>query len=303
MIRISQISRGFFLKTLKKKPKTWPFFNLPNFTRLAGPDYGSFWREGIIVRTSLEEESSSLKCFKVIFRKRTSSERGEAKHGWLHARFTFSFADYYDEAHNGFHSLIVMNNDVIEPGGGFATHSHDNAEIFTFIISGRLEHKDSMGNGSTIQAGDLQYMSAGSGVTHSEFNPSVDEKTELYQIWMEPRERGGDPLYAEKKLAQGLAPNRLKLLFSGDGRDGSTKIRQEADFFLGQHDTDQTLTLTPDPKLPHAWIQVVSGKIQVQQTYLTKADGLAIENMDQPVKIRADVKSTFFLFRLPNKGE
>ena len=118
----------------------------------------------------------------VKIRKRPSQERGQAEHGWLHARFTFSFADYYDPNHNGFHSLIVMNNDLIEPGGGFATHPHDNAEIFTYVMSGRLEHKDSMGNGSVIQAGDLQYMSAGSGVHHSEFNPSTDEKTELYQI-------------------------------------------------------------------------------------------------------------------------
>jgi redox-sensitive bicupin YhaK (pirin superfamily) len=238
----------------------------------------------------------------VIFRKRSSSERGQAEHGWLHARFTFSFADYYDEAHNGFHSLIVMNNDVIEPGGGFATHSHNNAEIFTYIMNGCLEHKDSMGNGSTIRAGDLQYMSAGGGVRHSEFNPSVDEKTELYQIWMEPRERDGDPLYEEKKLGQGPIVKGLKLLFSGDGRDGSTKIRQEAEFFFGQLDADCNLTVTQEPGLPHAWIQVVSGKLQVQQTLLSKADGLAIENIDQPIKIRADVKSTFFLFRLPNAG-
>jgi quercetin 2,3-dioxygenase len=235
--------------------------------------------------------------------KRPSEDRGKAEHGWLLARFTFSFADYHDEAHNGFHSLIVMNNDVIEPGGGFAMHPHENAEIFTYIMNGRLEHKDSMGNGSVIQAGDLQYMSAGSGVRHSEFNPSTDEKTELYQVWMEPRERGGDPLYAEKKLGHGMASNKLKLLFSGHGREGSTEIRQDAEFFFGQLDQDRSIVLHPEPVLPHVWIQVVSGKLQVDQTQLQQADGLAIEEMDQAIKLQAKECCAFFVFRLPPDKE
>lgn len=234
-------------------------------------------------------------------RKRSSEERGKADHGWLHARFTFSFADYHDEAHNGFHSLIVMNNDVIEPGGGFATHPHDNAEIFTYVMSGQLEHKDSMGNGSVIQSGDLQYMSAGSGVRHSEFNPSANEQTELYQIWMEPRERGGDPLYAEKKLGRETVSNDLKLLFSGDGRDGSTEIRQDAEFFFGQLVQGRNFVLQPKPDLPHTWIQVVSGNLNVDQTQLQKADGLAIEEMDQAIELRAKEDCAFFVFRLPTE--
>ena len=132
---------------------------------------------------------------------RKAYERGSAEHGWLHANFTFSFANYYDPEYCGFHSLIVMNNDIIEPGGGFPTHPHKDAEIFTYVISGVLEHRDSMGNGSVIRAGDLQYMSAGSGVTHSEFNPSKNNPTELYQIWMLPNQSGGEPRYAEKKLS------------------------------------------------------------------------------------------------------
>jgi quercetin 2,3-dioxygenase len=239
----------------------------------------------------------------VNIRKRPSEERGKAEHGWLHARFTFSFADYHDEDHNGFHSLIVMNNDVIEPGGGFATHPHDNAEIFTYVMSGRLEHKDSMGNGSIIQAGDLQYLSAGSGVRHSEFNPSTHEKTELYQIWMEPKEHGGNPLYAEKKLGRGTVTNDLRLLFSGDGRDGSTGIRQNAEFFFGQLDQDRTIVLQPEATLPHVWIQVVSGKMRVDLTHLEQADGLAIEEMNQKVEIRSDEKCSFFVFRLPSGKE
>ena len=136
------------------------------------------------------------------FKFRPANERGIAEHGWLHARFTFSFAEYYDPDHCGFHDLMVMNNDIIEPGGGFPMHPHRDAEIFTYVISGKLEHKDSMGNGSVIETGDLQYMSAGSGVRHSEFNPSESEPTELYQIWMKPNQSGGQPKYAEKKLEQ-----------------------------------------------------------------------------------------------------
>ena len=233
-------------------------------------------------------------------RKRPSRERGQAEHGWLHARFTFSFADYYDPNHNGFHSLVVMNNDLIEPGGGFATHPHDNAEIFTYVMSGRLEHKDSMGNGSVIQAGDLQYMSAGSGVHHSEFNPSADEKTELYQIWMEPSQSGGEPRYAEKKLGQGAVSNELKLLFSGSGREESTEIRQDAEFFFGQLDEGLGLELRPETGFPHAWIQVISGELQIGQANLEQADGLAIEEMDQTVGLSALEDSSFFVFRLPH---
>ena len=168
------------------------------------------------------------------FTKRPAEERGVAEHGWLHARFSFSFANYYDPKHCGFHSLVVMNNDIIEPGGGFGTHPHKNAEIFTFVLSGELEHRDSMENGSVILPGNLQYMSAGSGVTHSEFNPSSKEPTELYQIWMSPKENGGEPRYSEKKLGAGAESDNLKLLFSGDGREDSTQIRQDADFYFGQ---------------------------------------------------------------------
>ena len=237
----------------------------------------------------------------MIIRKRPSEDRGKAENGWLRARFTFSFSDYRDEAHNRFHSLIVMNNDIIEPGGGFAMHPHENAEIFTYVMSGQLQHKDSMGNGSVIEAGDLQYMSAGVGVRHSEFNPSTEEKTELYQVWMEPRERGGDPIYSDKKLGQGSVSNELKLLFSGNGREESTEIRQDAEFFFGQLDQARAIVLRPEPGLPHVWIQVVSGKLQVDQTQLDQADGLAIEEMDQALELRAKECCAFFVFRLPQE--
>jgi len=232
---------------------------------------------------------------------RKAYERGSAEHGWLHAKFTFSFANYYDPEYCGFHSLIVMNNDIIEPGGGFPTHPHRDAEIFTYVISGELEHRDSMGNGSVIRAGDLQYMSAGSGVTHSEFNPSKNNPTELYQIWMLPNQSGGEPRYAEKKLAGRECPNGWTLLFSGDRTDGSTAIRQDATFSFGQADVASSLTIEPSPALPHAWIQLVSGALEINGQELGQADGMSIENLDQTLNLSILKPSTLFLFRLPHQ--
>ena len=231
---------------------------------------------------------------------RRASHRGKADHGWLHAKFSFSFANYYDPEHCGFHSLIVMNNDIIEPGGGFPTHPHKDAEIFTYVISGELEHQDSMGNGSVIRPGDLQYMSAGSGVTHSEFNPSKKNRTELYQIWMLPNQSGGDPRYAGKKLAGRENPNGWTLLFSGDGANKSTPIRQNATFSFGQADPGAFLSIEPSISLPHAWIQVVSGALEANGQELGKADGMSIENLDETVNLSILEPSTLFLFRLPD---
>jgi len=231
---------------------------------------------------------------------RRAQDRGTAEHGWLHANFSFSFANYYDPEHCGFHSLIVMNNDIIEPAGGFPTHPHKDAEIFTYVISGELEHQDSMGNGSVIRPGDLQYMSAGSGVTHSEFNPSKKNRTELYQIWMLPNQSGGDPRYAEKKLAGRENPNGWTLLFSGDGANKSTPIRQDATFSFGQADPGASLSIEPAISLPHAWIQVVSGALEANGQELGKADGMSIENLDETVNLSILEPSTLFLFRLPD---
>jgi len=230
---------------------------------------------------------------------RYASERGKAEHGWLHARFTFSFADYYDPDWCGFHSLVVMNNDIIEPGSGFPTHPHQNAEIFTYVISGELEHQDSMGNGSIIRPGNLQYMSAGSGVTHSEFNPSKEQATELYQIWMLPKNSGGKPIYSEKILSESTPENGMTLLFSGNGENGSSSIRQDAQFWIGQGKKDDSLTITPESSHPHAWIQVVSGAIETRSERLKRGDGLAIENLDQPILLTLKKPSTLFIFRLP----
>ena len=233
-----------------------------------------------------------------IFKIRRADERGIAEHGWLHARFTFSFAGYYEAEHCGFHSLIVMNNDIIEPGGGFGRHPHENAEIFTYVISGELEHNDSMGNGSIIKPGNLQYMSAGDGVFHSEFNPSKDQKVELYQIWMLPNRQGGNPRYEEKELGKGKIKNDMKVLFSEDGHADSTPIRQKAIFSFGQIDRGNSLMIEPDDQYPHAWIQIISGSSSFGNYELNKADGLGIEDLDSKMEIKAMENCEFFIFRL-----
>jgi len=230
--------------------------------------------------------------------KRPAEERGQADHGWLQARFTFSFSGYFDPAHMGFRSLRVMNNDTIQPGGGFPTHPHSDMEIFTYVIEGKLEHRDSMGNGAVIEPGNLQYMSAASGVTHSEFNPSKTEKTHLYQIWLHPREAGGEPRYAEKPLAGLARQNELTLLYSGDGRDGSTEIRQDADISFGKLDAGRSLQAPASDTLPHAWIQVIRGSVRVFGETLDTADGLAIEHAPGSFPIEASEESEFLLFRL-----
>ena len=232
------------------------------------------------------------------FKYRPASERGNAEHGWLHARFSFSFANYYDPEHCGFHSLMVMNNDVIEPGGGFPTHPHEDAEIFTYVLSGKLKHKDSMGNGSLIEAGNFQYMSAGEGVQHSEFNPSDTERTELYQIWMRPNQKGGSPRYAEKKLSDENLEDKITLLFSGDGRDDSIEIRQNAEVYMASLQAGESYNWKPNVMLPNLWIQLIEGGMSVNHHNLEKADGLGIEDVKEELRFSATSLSKFLVFKL-----
>ena len=233
-----------------------------------------------------------------IVTKRPANERGQANHGWLQARFTFSFSEYFDPDHMGFQSLRVMNNDTIQPSGGFPTHPHSDMEIFTYVIEGQLAHKDSMGNGSTIEAGDLQYMSAGSGVHHSEYNPSTENLTHLYQVWLQPNVNGGEPRYAEKKLGEAAATNALTLLFSGDGRDNSTAIRQNAEIHFGRIDAGNSLEIPANAEQSHLWLQVISGEVTVSGETLATADGVAIENEPGALTVNATADTKFLLFRL-----
>ncbi len=230
--------------------------------------------------------------------KRPAEERGQADHGWLQARFTFSFSGYFDPDHVGFRSLRVMNNDTIQPGGGFPTHPHGDMEIFTYVIEGQLQHRDSMGNGSVIEPGNLQYMSAGSGVQHSEFNPSSENATQLYQIWLQPNEPGGAPRYAEKPLGDEAKPNDLTLLFSGDGRDGSTAIRQNAEIYFGKADAGKGVQVPASAHTPHAWIQVIRGEVTALGETLSTGDGLAIEEAAESFSIDTTEDSQWLLFRL-----
>src|SRR4026207_2409533 len=157
--------------------------------------------------------------------KRSANERGKTELGWLHSRHTFSFGNYFDPDHMGFRSLRVINDDVVEAGQGFGEHPHRDAEIFSYVIDGELEHQDSMGNGRVIKAGDLQYISAGRGLSHSEFNPSATNPVHFLQIWLMPKVSGGEPRYAEKSLGEEARPNDLTLLFAGEPREGAVGIR------------------------------------------------------------------------------
>src|SRR5688572_26775595 len=166
--------------------------------------------------------------------KRPAAARGKTELGWLHSRHSFSFGSYFDPDHMGFRSLRVINDDVVEAGQGFGEHPHRDAEIFSYVIDGELEHKDSLGNGSVIKAGDLQYISAGSGVFHSEFNPSPTMPVHFLQIWLKPKTSGGKPRYAEKTMGQAAKANALTLLFTGEPRDGAVGIRADADIYFGK---------------------------------------------------------------------
>ena len=206
---------------------------------------------------------------------RKSSDRGHADHGWLDTRFTFSFADYYDPKHVHFRTLRVMNDDRVAGGGGFPMHPHADMEIVTYVLEGALEHRDSMGNGSVIAPGDVQYMSAGTGVTHSEFNASKTEPVHLYQIWMFPAEKGQKPTYDQKNFSEAQKRGRLRLIASPDGRDGSVKIRQDNELYATVLDAGDSVKHTLKPER-HAYVQVARGSVTLNGTPLETGDGAAI---------------------------
>ena len=208
---------------------------------------------------------------------RPAAERGHFDHGWLNTYHTFSFADYHDPRHTHFRGLRVINEDTVQPGGGFGTHPHRDMEIITYILQGALAHKDSMGTGSTIVPGDVQRMSAGTGVLHSEFNHSRDELVHLLQIWIFPSERGLKPSYEQKTFAAEEKLNRLRLVASPDASDGSVILHSDARVYGS--------LLEPGASVQHAlsqgrgaWIQVVSGAIEVNGKQLAAGDGAGIED-------------------------
>jgi redox-sensitive bicupin YhaK (pirin superfamily) len=206
---------------------------------------------------------------------RRSSERGHANHGWLDTYHTFSFAGYYDPEHMGFRTLRVLNDDVIQPGQGFGSHPHENMEIITYVIEGALEHKDNTGGGGVIRPGDVQRMSAGSGIVHSEFNHSRSERVHLLQVWIVPDAVGIDPGYEQKTFSIEDKKGRLALLASPDGDDGSLTIRQDARVYAAVlEDGDEVRKNMVEGR--HAWVHVATGSVEVNGHRLEAGDGAAL---------------------------
>ena len=202
---------------------------------------------------------------------RKSEDRGHADHGWLKSHHSFSFADYFDPAHMGWGNLRVINDDLIAPGGGFGTHGHRDMEIVTYVTTGALAHKDSMGNGTVIPPGDVQRMSAGCGVRHSEFNHAPDQTTHLFQIWIEPREKDIAPGYEQKSFADAEKRGRLRLIASPDGADGSVTIHADAELYAGLFDGDEAATLPLNPARK-AYVHVTRGTLAVNGQNLREGD-------------------------------
>lgn len=222
--------------------------------------------------TTLQKKKSLIKV-------RRSEERGRLKLNWLHARYSFSFANYYNPEYSGFRDLLVLNHDVVSPSGGFSTHPHNDMEIVTFVIRGSLTHKDSLGNSAQIQAGEVQRMSAGTGVTHSEFNSSSSEELELLQIWILPNQLDLNPSYEQKFIREFKSEGALKLLVSPNGERGSLKINQDVKFFQ--------VTLRPQEKYSQSlnkergyWLQLIAGEFTVNNQALKAGDGCQIEKED-----------------------
>jgi len=227
---------------------------------------------------------------------RKSDERGRANHGWLDTHFTFSFAAYFDPEHTEFRTLRVMNDDRVAGGGGFPAHPHRDMEIVTYVLEGALEHRDSMGNGSVVKPGDIQYMSAGTGVTHSEFNASKTEPVHLYQIWMMPDKRGHKPAYDQKNFTEAEKRGKLRLLASPDGRQGSVKIRQDNDLYatvLGAGDSVKH-ALRPER---HVYVQVARGSVNLNGKPLETGDGAAI-SAEKSVELTGIEDAEVLLFDL-----
>ncbi len=228
---------------------------------------------------------------------RKSEERGHFDHGWLDTYHTFSFAGYHDPSHMGFSKLRVINQDRVQPGKGFGTHGHGDMEIISLVLEGVLEHKDSMGNGSRIRPGEVQFMSAGSGVTHSEFNGSDREVVHFLQMWILPARTGTPPRYDQKSFPEEERRGRLRLMVSRDGREGSIIIGQDASLYGG--------LLPPGRKIEHAvaprrsaWLHVATGRLRLNDSSLGPGDGAAIRN-EERIALTGVEDAELVLFDLP----
>jgi quercetin 2,3-dioxygenase len=229
---------------------------------------------------------------------RKSADRGTADHGWLLSRHTFSFADYYDPVQMGFGPLRVINEDRVRPGEGFGTHGHRDMEIISYVLEGALEHRDSIGTGSIIRPGDVQIMSAGTGIRHSEFNPSKTEAVHFLQIWIVPDREGIAPRYDQKTFADSEKLGRLRLVGSSDGRDGSIVIHQNVDLFAGILSAEQQATHALG-KGRRAWLQVARGSIEANGRRLDAGDGAALQDEAAITVTGRSDRGELVLFDLP----
>jgi hypothetical protein len=227
---------------------------------------------------------------------RRSDERGGGDYGWLKTQHTFSFNDYWDEKWMGFRSLRVINEDWVAPNGGFATHPHRDMEIITYVLSGKLEHKDSLGTGSVILPGDGQRMTAGRGIRHSEFNPSSTEKVHLLQIWILPDKHGYEPSYEQKSFPEAEKRGRLRLIASNNGAEDSVKINQDAKLFVTLLAAGEEVRHALAAKR-HAWLQVAKGEVELNGQKLQQGDGAAISD-EKELHIKAAKDADVLLFDL-----
>ncbi|QDT28889.1 pirin family protein [Gimesia panareensis] len=225
-----------------------------------------------------------------------AAERGHADHGWLDTYHTFSFAGYQDPEHVHFRTLRVMNEDVVQPGQGFGTHPHRDMEIVTYVLEGALEHKDSMGNGEVLRAGEFQRMSAGTGIMHSEFNPSQTEPVHLYQIWLFPERKGIEPSYEQKRFPESEQQNQLRLVASPEAEAGSLLIHQDARVYLSQIEPQATVQYEL-AEGRHAWLQVLRGSVLLNEVPLEVSDGAAVSDTRQ-LNIQATDNAEIMLFDL-----
>lgn len=227
---------------------------------------------------------------------RRSKERGYADHGWLQSFHTFSFADYFDPEHMGFRSLRVINEDRVQPGKGFGTHPHKDMEIISYVLEGALEHRDSLGTGSTIRPGELQRMSAGTGVTHSEFNPSRDQPVHFLQIWILPKTRGISPSYEQKTFPASEREGRLRLVASHDGREGSITVHQDVNMYAALLRPGQKLQYEV-PSGRHAWVHLARGSVELNQIRFEAGDAAGISEAG-PFDIVGQTFSEVLIFDL-----
>lgn len=211
---------------------------------------------------------------------RQAEERGTGDHGWLYSKHTFSFAGYHDPQHMGFRTLRVINEDRVEPGHGFGRHPHRDMEIISYVLDGALEHADSMGNGSVIRPGDVQLMSAGRGVTHSEYNHSREQPVHFLQIWIEPNQRGLQPSYAQQHFSEEERRGRWRLVASADGREGSVLVHQDVRLYAALLDAGQQLSYAPEPGR-HLWLHVAKGSVSVNGKALSAGDALSTSDSEQ----------------------